>query len=443
MSDQDTELDEFLDTISMSRPRVLKQPKGRLEVIAGPDSGQRVDFAGRARIGTRQFAELVLHDSKVSGVHCEIRIEEHLSVRDLHSKNGTFARGLQVLESLLPSGEVLTLGRSQVRVVGLEQVAEIPLHVEDQFHGLVGHSSVMRALAAQIDQLSTSDATVLILGETGAGKECVAEALRASGRRTSGPLVVLDCSALPPSLIEAQIFGYERGAFTGAVAAHAGVFEQADGGTVFIDEVGELPLDLQPKLLRALEAREVRRIGGTRTIRFDARIIAATHRDLQLEVARGKFREDLYWRLAVVSLHVPPLRQRLEDVPLLAVHLLRQMGIDPSSVLTVDALKDLQLHSWPGNVRELRNALERAIAMGGHLTLDLPDPAPVSSTVDLGEPFRVGKQRLVDDYERAYMTALLAECSGNVSSMAQRASMDRMSIYRILQRLGLARINRK
>jgi transcriptional regulator with GAF, ATPase, and Fis domain len=434
------DLDELVRTTTLSRPRRLARPRARLEVVAGRDAGRSLEFDGRARIGARPLADLVLRDSKVSGLHCEISVGEQLRVRDLGSKNGTFARGVQVLDAIVASGEILSLGRSQVRVVALEQLVDIPLHEDTDFHGMVGQSAAIRALTAKLAQLASADTTVLVLGETGTGKECVAEALHRAGARASAPLVILDCAALPAALIEAELFGFERGAFTGAVAAQAGVFERADGGTLFIDEVGELPLDLQPKLLRALEARQVRRLGGERTIAFDARIVAATNRDLPLEVARGQFREDLYWRLAVATVTVPPLRDRLEDLPLLASHLLRQMGVDPADVLTLDALEELARHGWPGNVRELRNTLERASATGGPPAVERARPeAPAPAAIDLGQPFRIGKQRVIDDYERAYMSALVEQYQGNVAEIARHAGMDRMSIYRILQRLQLSR----
>jgi len=209
---------------------------------------------------------------------------------------------------------------------------------------------------------------------------------------------------------------------------------------LFLDEIGELPLDLQPKLLRALESRVVKRLGGTRAIPVDVRVIAATNRDLQLEVAAGRFREDVYYRIAVVTLAVPPLRERTEDIPLLAVHLLTTLGFDPSRFLTSDAIDALARHSWPGNVRELRNALERAAALAEPL---MPAPSPPSasinspSEIDLSQPLRVGRHRLVEQYERAYVSQMLAACGGNISEAARRAGVERISMYRIIQRLGL------
>jgi DNA-binding NtrC family response regulator len=428
----------------MDRPRQLLQPQACVEILTGPDAGTRFEFSGRTRVGSRRIADLVVRDTMVSGLHCELIVDERIRVRDLESKNGTHLRGIEVLEAVVPTGEILEIGTTQLRVQALDRALEIPLHEDDQFHGLVGHAPVMRALIAQIARLGPTDTTVLILGETGTGKECVAEALRRSGPRASGPLVILDCAGVPPTLIEAELFGYERGAFTGAAAARPGIFEQADGGTVFIDEIGELPLDLQPKLLRALEARQVRRLGGHKTIRFDVRILAATNRDLQLEVAQGRFREDLYWRLAVATLRIPSLRERIEDLPLLAVHLLKQMGIDPRPVLTLDTIEELSRHPWPGNVRELRNVLERAAAIGT-VAVERPsatsDPIQVEpeGEIDVAEPFRVAKQRVVERFERAYISRLLQQCDGTVAEMAQRTRMERMSIYRLLQRLGLGR----
>jgi transcriptional regulator with GAF, ATPase, and Fis domain len=443
-----SDLDDSVKTLTARRPTSLKRRRVRLQVVAGPDSGKRYDFDERARIGTRRMAELVLTDPLVSGLHCEVVAGEQLLLRDLGSKNGTFLGGYNIIEAVLPHGDSFAIGDSRVRVVAIAEMVEVPLAETDDYFGIVGESAAIRALMARVEKLANSEVTVLIMGETGSGKERVAEALHLSSRRAQGPLVVVDCGSLPPTLIESELFGHERGAFTGATGQVKGAFERADGGTLFLDEIGELPLDLQAKLLRATESRTVRRLGGSRTLSVDVRLVAATNRDLALEVQRGRFREDLYYRLAVVSLTVPPLRERLEDIPLLAVHLLREMRRDPASVLTVDSLATLQSYNWPGNVRELRNSLERAATLMEPLQPSVTPaeprtgetPTPVA--VDLDEPLRVGKQRVVEAFERAYVLAMLDTCDGNISECARRAGMDRISIHRILQRLGLRPIKR-
>jgi transcriptional regulator with GAF, ATPase, and Fis domain len=428
-------------TVTSPRPATFRCRRIRLEVVTGRDAGAHHDFLDTARIGTRGVADLVLKDPKVSGLHCEIVGGEQLRVRDLGSKNGTFLGGFRVADAIVPPGESITVGDSQVRVTPVNETVDIPLHPADDFHGFIGSSAGARALTARLARLAASDATVLILGETGTGKDRVAEALHLAGPRAERPFVVVDCGALPPTLIESELYGHERGAFTGAVAAAAGAFERAQGGTLFLDEIGEVPLELQPKLLRVLESRTLRRIGGDRNVHLDARVVAATNRDLALEVTRGRFREDLYYRVAVVTLTVPPLRQRLEDVPLLAVHFLNELGVDPASYLTADAVATLASYEWPGNVRELRNTLERAVALMKPVAVD-PAAAPAAAgaaglRVDVRVPLRVGKQQIIDEYERAYLTAMLVDCAGNVSEVARRAGMDRMSIHRLMQKLGL------
>jgi transcriptional regulator with GAF, ATPase, and Fis domain len=439
MSDRD----ELLRTVTGTRLETLERRRARVQVVSGRDARLERTFEGRLRIGSRALADLSLADPKVSSLHCELECGEVVRLRDLGSKNGTFVAGVRVFDALVPPGATITVGDTQLRVAALDERVAVELHPGDRFVGLVGRSAPMRALAAQVARLAAGDATVLVTGETGTGKELVAEALHTGGPRAERPLVVVDCGALPGGLVESELFGHERGAFTGAVAAQAGAFERAGGGTVFLDEIGELPLDLQPKLLRAIEAREVRRLGGGKPLTFDARIVAATHRDLAREVQRGRFREDLYWRLAVVTLEVPPLRDRLDDLPQLAVHLLGEMGVDPAACLTVEALGALAAHDWPGNVRELRNTLERAAALAepvrpsaGPRAAGGSSPA-AQAAVDLEVPLRIGKQRAIESFERRYLTALLEECGGNVSEAARRAGMDRMSIHRMIERLGL------
>jgi DNA-binding NtrC family response regulator len=426
----------------------LKVEKARLEVVAGPDRGRSHEFQGRVRIGTRPIAEVQLKDPKVSGLHCEILVRGEMTVRDLDSKNGTFLGGFRVREAVVPPGQTISLGNTQIRIVPTGTMVEVKLSPTTSYHGIVGRSAAIRALTAQIERLRDSTATLLIEGETGTGKETVAEALHASSTRADKPLVVVDCASLPPNLIESHLFGHERGAFTGAEQRHEGAFERAASGTLFLDEIGELPLELQTKLLRVLEQKEIQRVGGTRPLRVDVRVIAATNRDLALEVSRGRFREDLYYRLSVVHLHVPPLRERKEDLPLLAIEFLRQLGMDASAHLTAETFRELERHDWPGNVRELRNTLVRAVTLmePPKIEAERPDVAPDErigeKLLDLSVPLPEGRAKLVAEYERAYLGKLLTECNGNISEVARRAQLDRMSVYRLLERHNLRGVSK-
>jgi DNA-binding NtrC family response regulator len=417
--------------------------QARLEVITGPDKGLTHDFQFSTRLGTRSIADVKLRDPKVSGLHCEILVGNGLTVRDLGSKNGTYLGGFQVRDAVVPSGKVITVGDTQIRLVLTDVKVEVPTLKVNAYHGLIGRSAPMRALTAQIERMRGSDPTVLISGETGTGKERIAEALHLTSARAQAPLVVVDCTSLSPSLIESQLFGHERGAFTGADSRREGAFERGAGGTVFLDEIGELPLPLQSKLLRVTEQRQVQRVGAAAPIPVDVRLIAATHRDLALEVSRGRFREDLYYRLSVVNLHVPPLRERKEDIPLLTIEFLKQLGLDPQASLSPESLGELDRHDWPGNVRELKNTIERAAALlePPRVSSDVivpPSSSPESvEAVDLNVPLLEGRARLMAAYEAAYLKKLLSLCNGNVSEVARRAKMDRMAIHRMLLRLNL------
>jgi DNA-binding NtrC family response regulator len=302
----------------------------------------------------------------------------------------------------------------------------------------------MRHLFELINRFAQSDATVLIQGETGTGKELIADAIHQSSPRRNEPFVVLDCSAIPEQLFEAQLFGHEVGAFTGAVKSTPGVFEMAHGGTLFLDEIGELPLDVQAKLLRAVETRKVRRLGGTKLFASDVRLVAATNRDLAAEVNRGTFRADLYYRLAVAKLQVPALRERREDLPLLIDHFLRQLSVssgNPDPRLPDDFNARALRHTWPGNVRELRNAVERAVLLPNHPGVAFEAPPKKEGNgfghVDIDVPFKQAKQKLVDEFDRRYLEALLEAHDGNISAAARAAGIERMSIYKMIRRLGL------
>jgi DNA-binding NtrC family response regulator len=463
-------------TYMAGRATSLRVRRCRLEVVAGPDTGQVRELERSVlRIGARRDNDLALTDSRVSGYHCELRLDEHgYRLCDLGSTNGTYVSSLRINDVYVTPGTVFIVGATQIRFEPLNSSIEVPLSERDRLGDMVGRSVKMRELFARLERLAKTDATVLITGETGVGKELVAECLHEGSPRASGPFEVLDCSAIPENLIESQLFGHERGAFTGATNAFAGVFERAHRGTVFLDEIGELPLGMQPKLLRVLERRQVRRVGGSRTIDVDMRVIAATNRDLGVEVGRGRFREDLYYRLAVARVHVPPLRERREDIPLLIEHILAHTPGGERAAISDETVALMQKHDWPGNVRELRNVIERAVFLAEPPTSTAAlqrtraprgqpgaeaDPEPGSEagqaasaaegaasgrgerqltvTIDIETPYKLAKQQVVNEFERRYITELLAAHDGNISRAARAAGIDRMSIHKILNRLEL------
>ncbi|MGE3766896.1 MAG: sigma 54-interacting transcriptional regulator [Kofleriaceae bacterium] len=433
--------------------------------MSGADAGLVRDIeASVIRIGARRGNDVQLTDSKVSGLHCEIRLDDRgYRLRDLDSTNGTFVSGLRINDVYIQPGTQIAIGGTRMKFEPLGDSVEVELSDTDRFGSMIGRSVKMRELFARLEKLAKSDATVLVTGETGAGKELVAEALHDHSPRKDGPFVVLDCGSIPPNLIESELFGHERGAFTGATSSYAGAFERAHRGTVFLDEIGELPLAMQPKLLRVLERKEVRRVGGSNTIEVDLRIVAATNRDLGVEVNRGRFREDLYYRLAVARVHVPPLRERKDDLPLLIEHILETTPGGESASIAQETIDLMMKHDWPGNVRELRNVIERAV-----LLAESPDSedslrrAPASAPkqepsitvtpsqtatsseasmtvpVDVSVPFKNAKQTVISEFEKRYISRLLAQHDGNISAAARAAGIDRMSIHKMLHRLGLA-----
>ena len=317
-----------------------------------------------------------------------------------------------------------------------------------RFGRMVGRSTAMQSVFATLERVSPSDATILLEGETGTGKEVSAEAIHRNSRRREKPFLVVDCGAMPPQLLESELFGHERGSFTGAIASRQGVFEAANGGTVFLDEIGELSIDLQPKLLRVLERREVRRIGTNNYFPVNVRVIAATNRSLRDQVAANKFRSDLYYRLAVVEVKLPPLRERLADLPLLVEHVVKHIGpLDEQAAMVLRSppfLQQLSQHAWPGNIRELRNYLERCVALGdfsapsGGTTTGgegrIPSP---ESAVTLGQPLREAREAWVSAFERRYLEELLRVHDNRVSVAARAAGVDRIYFYRLLWKHGL------
>ena len=418
-----------------------------IEKEAGRVADREVVLDGEmCRIGSHLSNEVVLDDPQVSRFHCSLsRSESGWRISDSGSLNGTLVNGVRVRDGDLPAGQsLIEVGFSRVRVSEAGSALEAEIPVSPSFGDIVGQSVIMRQLFGLLHRVAKSEANVLIQGESGTGKEAIATEVVRRGARAEKPLVIVDCGAIAPNVIESELFGHTRGAFTGADRERIGAFEEADGGTVVLDEVGELPLELQPKLLRAIEARQVRRVGENRARSVDVRVIAATNRKLEREVNHGRFREDLYFRLSVVTVRVPPLREHLEDLPVLVNLFLARLGASlRRDLFTPHVLAEMQRYDWPGNVRELRNYVERAVV------LDTAGPTRarrslypgVSSAdmIDIDEPFTDAKKRMVDDWERRYLTELLGWAEGNISQAARKAGMDRMYLHRLVQRHGLKR----
>jgi transcriptional regulator with PAS, ATPase and Fis domain len=420
-------------------------PKARLVVVEGPDAGATIDARRtRALIGTHPACDLVLADAAVSRFHVEIGPgpDGRQIIRDLDSLNGTRLDGVPVIAAPLAPGQVITIGTTRVRFGLADTPLTVPVATRDHFGLLVGRSPAMARTFGMLERAAGSDATVLLLGETGTGKEAAAESIHRESDRKDGPFIVVDCGALPPTLLESELFGHERGAFTGADTSRDGAFQAAHGGTIFLDEIGELPLALQPKLLRVLERREVKGLGRTKHVKVDVRIIAATHRDLRAEVNAQRFRADLYYRLAVLEVTLPPLRAREGDLPVLVERLLEGLGATSAQRAALGApsvLAELASHSWSGNVRELRNYLERRLAFE-----DLAAPpattAEVGATaaeIDLSRPLRESRETWLRPIERRYLAALVEHHRGNLTAAARAAGVDRITLYRLLWKHGL------
>ncbi len=423
-----------------------------IAVLGGAARGKKVKLGRELRIGTARDNDLVLPDDTVSRHHCElVRQPGGVLVRDLGSTNRTLVGRVAVKEAQIEVGATLTVGGVELMLQSEPSPATVPPSQSERFGHALGPSLAMRAIFGVLERIAPTDASVLIEGETGTGKDVLARSVHDKSPRASEPFVVVDCGAVSYNLIESELFGHERGAFTGAVASRQGAFELAGAGTVFLDEVGELPLDVQPKLLRVLESGEYRRVGGNRTQQNTARIVAATKRNLREEVARGKFREDLYFRLSVVPITAPPLRQRREDIPALVQHFLElAMKRDPNAVevhLSPDTLAGLSAHDWPGNVRELRNVLDRAIYLAtatGERELRLVD-LPVSplaegrlpTNFDPALSYRESRNAFEAEFEKRYVSWLLERHGDNVSAAAREARMDRKHLSDLAKKHGL------
>jgi DNA-binding NtrC family response regulator len=425
--------------IDIAQPRLLLV----VETENGSPVGRTITHEGEVcRIGTHPSNDVTVDDPAVSRFHCRLVPDKTgWRIEDSGSLNGTRVQDLVVHSAVLPAEATIVIGNSTIRVQSAEARGRTLVPMMPSFGALTGTGRAMRKLFALLEKVAASEINCFIHGESGTGKELVATEIVQRGARANKPFVVVDCGAISPNLVESELFGHARGAFTGADRDRVGAFEAADGGTVFLDEIGELPLEVQPKLLRALEQREIRRVGETRTRKVNVRVISATNRDLEREVNKGSFRGDLYFRIAVITVRVPPLRERLEDLPHLIRSFLGQLGAESSEILFgPEVLAELSTHEWPGNVRELRNYVERSIVLQtARHTLAPPSPTSGGSTppgVDVNIPYKVAKEALVDNFERAYVRAVIDVCKGNMTKAARMAGIDRMYLHRLVQKHG-------
>jgi two-component system response regulator HydG len=449
--------DELFATILSGAASLDAEEQGdfgfEIRVVQGVDAGKALvldrSLPSRVLVGTSPTCELRLTDREVSRRHASLEVAgRRLRLLDLDSTNGTFVDRTAIVGAYLHGGELVRMGSTTLGVVRGSVPPSPPAPTITCFGRMLGASLEMRRLYPLCERLAAASVPVIIEGETGTGKEVFAESLHERGPRASAPFVVFDCTAVAPNLVESELFGHERGAFTGAVGTRKGVFEQAHGGTLLIDEIGDLDLSLQPKLLRALERSEVRRIGGDRAFRVDVRILSATRRDLDREVQSGRFRDDLFHRLAVARIELPPLRNRSGDVALLANHFANVMSAGAVE-LPADLILRWGQHSWPGNVRELRNAVARHVALGDLASAPWGDPRDGEATSSGSDasgsdfvgrvlakelPLVAARQRVIDEFERRYIAHVLARHGGNVSRAAEASGVARRHFQRVRAR---------
>ncbi len=439
------------------KPRSILVRRCKLLVSEGDDRGKEVVVSKeRFTVGANPHNDCVLADTTVSGNHCEIELlPEGYLIRDLQSTNGTFVRGVRVTEAFLSQGADFQLGKTRLVFSPLKESTKVELSQREGFGNLIGGSVAMKKVYSVIETYAATDVTTLITGETGTGKEVLAAELHNNSTRKDKPFVVVDCSALSRNLIESELFGHRKGAFTGAMADRKGAFEQADSGTVFLDEIGDLSIDLQPKLLRVLEKKELRRVGDNTVRKIDVRIIAATHRRLEVDVNAGRFREDLYYRLSVVRVEVPPLSKRKEDVGPLAQMFIDRLAKETGTEAEITAeeiVSMFQDYDWPGNVRELRNSVERmfhARENAMHMEPLLADEPGAEVAEELRQmmaepggklaPFKVAKEQLVHRFERDYIVRILKNHDWNISQAAREAEIERAYLQRLIKKHELKR----
>lgn len=444
------------------RPQMLHIRKAHLVKNPGTQSQEEFIFDQAViTIGSNPENDICILDDTVSRYHCRInQVDQVYIIHDLGSTNGTFLNGVRIKEAFLDPGLILAIGDVQIRFNPIdEQIPVMPI-MSEEFGGIVARSKKMREIFGILEKVAPTTATVVLEGETGTGKEVVANTIHNLSKRAEKPFIVFDCGAVPESLIESELFGHEKGAFTGANNSRKGLFELADGGTIFLDELGELTYELQPKLLRVLEQREIRRVGGNKSIPVNVRILAATNRKLADEVTAGRFREDLFYRLSVVSLILPPLRERPDDIPLLLRHFLHTKSFNRKADgeeriiknVTPDALATLAAFDWPGNVRQLLNVVERAVSFAKTDTFTIEDiPQSIKSPdktkrnktkiepkiTAVKEPFKSAKEKTIATFEHAYLLRLLTSHQGNITQAAREAEIDRKYFRKLMAKHGI------
>lgn len=429
----------------------LTLSKCKLTVLSGEAKGKEfVLMHSVIQVGTKNDNHIVLKDETMSRLHFEIhKTKDGYCLKDMGSLNGTFINGVRVKEGFLNSGSTLRAGKTELKFLPMDETFEIVPSKKDRFENMIGGNTAMRKIYTVIEKIAPADVTVIIEGESGTGKELVASALHARSKRNKKPFIVFDCSSVAENLIESELFGHEKGSFTGAIGMRQGAFELANGGTIFLDEIGELNLELQPKLLRVLESRMVRRVGGDKLIPVDVRVIAATNRNLEGEVKKGNFREDLFYRLNVVPIYLPPLRKRKDDIAMLVEYFIEEYNNtnpeQPVSGIDENALQAFKNYDWPGNVRELKNMMSRVISLleTDRITLQqIPDRIRIPMTkakLEIGDElgFKDAKEQWVASFEKQYVEALIRRHENNISAAAKEAGIDRKSVQRLLRKYDI------
>ncbi|MCC6746214.1 MAG: sigma 54-interacting transcriptional regulator [Deltaproteobacteria bacterium] len=442
------------------RPTELHLRKCKFVLERGGRVREKVFDQAVVTLGAMEDNDLVINEETVSRYHAKVVQEpEGYVLVDLGSTNGTFINRVRVREGYLKPGCTAQLGKVEVKFFFADEKVPIVPSRKERLGSMIGRNVKMREIYGIIEKIAPTGTTVIIEGETGTGKEVVAQTIHQLSDRADGPMMVFDCGAVPENLIESELFGHEKGSFTGAIMTRQGLFEMAHGGSLFLDELGELSLDLQPKLLRALEQREIRRVGSNKPIKVDVRVIAATNRNLEEEVRAGRFREDLFYRLSVVRIIIPPLRERPEDIALLVEHFLKTHAFNrrPDGTPKVDgadreAMDLLASYRWPGNVRELLNAIERAVSFADGPLIqarDLPDMIRVASSSSPGSvanvaagatidsTFKDAKEKWISSFERDYIVGLLRKNNGNISHAAREADIDRKYFRKLMRKYGI------